>query len=121
MWLCGRLYCFHLSRDIAGTIKTLTIKRLATGRIEIIFSCLVEEESRIRVKTGQTAGFDFLRPGGDASVHLHRLIRSMKEYRKKGGKQESSPEMSGCPYSDVLRSNLRCEALGTTIHALPAS
>jgi putative transposase len=59
VWLCGRLYCFHLSRDIAGTIKTLTIKRLATGRMEIIFSCLVEEESRIRVKTGQTAGFDF--------------------------------------------------------------
>jgi putative transposase len=38
VWLCGRLYCFHLSRDIAGTIKTLTIKRLATGRMEIIFS-----------------------------------------------------------------------------------
>src|SRR5712691_6351335 len=59
VWLCGRLYRFHLSRDIPGTIETLTIKRLPTGHMEIIFSCLVEDEPGVRVKTGQTAGFDF--------------------------------------------------------------
>ncbi len=59
VWLFGRLYRFHLSRDIPGAIKTLTIKRLPTGRMEIIFSCLVEEEPGCRVKTGHTAGFDF--------------------------------------------------------------
>jgi putative transposase len=57
--LFGRTYRFHQSREIAGTIKTLTIKRLPTGRLEIMFSCLCEDETSIRVKTGQTAGFDF--------------------------------------------------------------
>jgi putative transposase len=59
LWLFGRLYRFHQSREIAGTIKTVTIKRLPTGRMEVMFSCLCEEDPSIRVKTGQTAGFDF--------------------------------------------------------------
>ena len=59
LWLFGRLYRFHHSRAIQGTIKTLTIKRLPTGRMEVIFSCLCEDQAIVRVKTGQTAGFDF--------------------------------------------------------------
>jgi putative transposase len=59
LWLFGRLYRFHYSRDIVGTIKTLTIKRLPTGRMVVMFSCVCEDAPLIRVKTGQTAGFDF--------------------------------------------------------------
>ena len=59
VWLCGRLYRFHHSRDITGAIKTFTIERLPTGRMEVIFSCLAEDEPSSRVKTGHTAGFDF--------------------------------------------------------------
>jgi putative transposase len=59
LWLFGRLYRFHHSREIDGTIKTLTIKRLPTERMEIIFSCMSEDDPVIRVKTGHTAGFDF--------------------------------------------------------------
>ena len=59
LWLFGRLYRFHQSRDIPGVIKTLTIKRLPTERMEVIFSCVCEDEPMVRVKTGQTAGFDF--------------------------------------------------------------
>jgi putative transposase len=59
LWLFGRLYRFHQSREIPGTIKTLTIKRLPTERMVLVFSCIVEEEPIIRVKTGYTAGFDF--------------------------------------------------------------
>jgi putative transposase len=57
--LFGRLYRFHQSREIEGTIKTLTVKRLPTGRMAVIFSCLCEDNAVIRVKTGHTAGFDF--------------------------------------------------------------
>ena len=59
LWLFGRLYRFHQSRAITGAIKTLTIKRLPTGRMDIMFSCVCQEEPIVRVKTGQTAGFDF--------------------------------------------------------------
>jgi putative transposase len=59
LWLFGRLYRFHHSRDIDGTIKTLTIKRLPTGRMLVIFSCLCDDQPIARVMTGQSAGFDF--------------------------------------------------------------
>jgi putative transposase len=59
VWLFGRAYRFHQSREIAGTIKTVTIKRLPTGRMAVMFSCLCEEATIIRRKTGQTAAFDF--------------------------------------------------------------
>jgi putative transposase len=57
--LFGRTYRFHHSREITGQVKTVTIKRLPTGRMEIMFSCLCEEETIVRGKTGQTAAFDF--------------------------------------------------------------
>ena len=57
--LFGRLYRFHQSREIVGTIKTVTIKRLPTGRMAVMFSCLCEDEPCVRRKTGHTAAFDF--------------------------------------------------------------
>src|SRR2546428_8267310 len=48
LWLFGRLYRFHHSRDIEGTIKTLTIKRLPTGRTLIIFSCPCDDQTSPR-------------------------------------------------------------------------
>ena len=59
LWLFGRLYRFHHSREIDGTIKTLTIKRLPTGRMVVIFACLYEEAPISRAMTGKNAGFDF--------------------------------------------------------------
>ena len=59
VWLFGRCYRFHHSREIVGAIKTLTVKRLPTGRMEVLFSCLCEDEPVVRSKTGHTAAFDF--------------------------------------------------------------
>ena len=59
LWLFGRLYRFHHSRAIEGAIKTLTIKRLPTGRVMVVFSCLCEAQPQTRVMTGHSAGFDF--------------------------------------------------------------
>jgi len=55
----GIAYRFHHSRDIEGTIKTVTLKRMPTGRFFVFFSCEVPDTEVIRVKTGRTAGFDF--------------------------------------------------------------
>jgi putative transposase len=52
-------YKFFKSRDIAGEIKTLTIKRDALGDLYLFFSCDVEDISLNRVMTGKKAGLDF--------------------------------------------------------------
>ena len=59
LYIGGSKYRFHQSREIEGKIKTLTIKRMPTGRFFVFFSCDIPETETIRVKTGRTAGFDF--------------------------------------------------------------
>jgi putative transposase len=59
VYIGGIAYRFHHSRDIEGTIKTVTLKRMPTGRFFVFFSCEGPEPDIVRVKTGRTAGFDF--------------------------------------------------------------
>jgi putative transposase len=53
------VYKFAKSRDIEGTIKTVTIKRDALGDLYVYFSCLGVPQPIDRAMTGQSAGFDF--------------------------------------------------------------
>jgi putative transposase len=53
------VYKFAKSRDLAGTIKTVTIKRDALGDLYVYFSCLVMPPPFERAMTGNSAGFDF--------------------------------------------------------------
>ena len=53
------VYKFAKSREIEGTIKTVTIKRDALGELYVYFSCLRDPEPTPRVMTGKSAGFDF--------------------------------------------------------------
>lgn len=50
---------FFKSREIEGSINTLTIKRDALGEIYLFFACDVEDTNLNRVMTGKMAGFDF--------------------------------------------------------------
>jgi len=52
-------YKFAKSRDIDGTIKTVTIKRDALGDLYVYFSCVVAPQTVDRAMTGKSAGFDF--------------------------------------------------------------
>ena len=54
-----KVFRFHNSRDIEGTIKTLTIGRDAVGDYWLVFSTVRKENYPDRVATGRTAGFDF--------------------------------------------------------------
>src|SRR5262249_22783882 len=88
LWIAGRLYRFHQSRAIEGTIKTLTIKRLPTGRTMVYFSCQCEAPSQTRVMTGHSAGFDFglqtFLTGSDGTCcHAPQPLRaSLRDLRK---------------------------------------
>jgi putative transposase len=53
------VYKFAKSREIEGTIKTVTIKRDALGELYVYFSCILHPEPTARVMTGNSAGFDF--------------------------------------------------------------
>src|SRR4051794_6157016 len=55
----GRAYRFHQSREILGTVKTVTILRDKTGRHFVFFSCAEVPTPEPSVKTGQTTGADF--------------------------------------------------------------
>src|SRR5215510_1930984 len=55
------------------------------------------------------------------AVELSTPIPQKTDTLGRSQKNKSSPAMSGCPYPDVLRSNLRYEALGTMFRPLPAS
>ena len=52
-------YKFHLSREIEGAIKTLTVKRDALGDIYLYFVCEQEEKNEVIARTGNSVGFDF--------------------------------------------------------------
>ena len=55
----GRVLQYWNSREVEGTVKTLTIKRTPLG--ELFMVVVVDEASEpvIKVETGRTAGFDF--------------------------------------------------------------
>ena len=54
-----QVFRYHNSREIVGTIKTVTIKRDALGDFYLYFSCIVDDVQPERTMTGKIAGFDF--------------------------------------------------------------
>lgn len=52
-------YRYHKSREIEGTVKTVTVKRDALGDLYVYFVCGDENEAANRIPTGNSAGFDF--------------------------------------------------------------
>lgn len=55
-----RYYKYHNSRDVSGTIKTLTLKRDALGDFYLFFVCDVsQEDEQPLAMTGKIAGLDY--------------------------------------------------------------
>ena len=52
-------FSFHKHREIEGIIKTITIKRDRCGDYWIYFSCENVDDSKLKPKTGKSAGFDY--------------------------------------------------------------
>jgi putative transposase len=55
----SRVYQYWNSREIEGTVKTLTIKRTPLGELFMVVVVDNVDEPEIKVETGRTAGFDF--------------------------------------------------------------
>lgn len=56
--IMGRTYKFFKSREINGRVKTITVKKMPTGRI-FIFVVTDEVSTKLRTRTGKAAGIDF--------------------------------------------------------------
>ena len=57
--IANRVYQYGNSREIEGTVKTLTIKRTALGELVMIVVVDDVSEPEAKFKTGKIAGFDF--------------------------------------------------------------
>lgn len=55
----SRIYQYWNSREIEGTLKTLTIKRTSLGELFMVVVVDAPYESEIKTTTGKIAGFDF--------------------------------------------------------------
>ena len=55
----NEVYQYWNSREIEGTVKTLTIKRTPLGELFMFVTVEPSTEHQITVETGKTAGFDF--------------------------------------------------------------
>ena len=86
--ICGQKYRYHKSRDIEGTVKTVTVKRDSLGDIYIFFSCECEQ-AEVLPRLGKSIGFDFgfedkmlVAPTEDEDVgmpfFLRRNLKSVK-------------------------------------------
>lgn len=55
----NKVYKYWDSREVEGTVKTLTIKRTPLGELFMFVTVEQSTEHQITVETGKTAGFDF--------------------------------------------------------------
>ena len=104
-----KIYGYHKSRDIEGKIKTLTVKRVATGDLYIFIVTDAVGES-IAPVTSKIAGFDFglktflTNSNGDDIKSPQFLLKAKKEVRKLS--QQLSSKRLGSNNSNKARIKL---------------
>ena len=102
------IYKFAKSREIDGTVKTVTIKRDPLGDLYVYFSCLIDEQPIVRAMTGKSAGFDFglttYLTGSDSTEYQapQPLRRSLKALTKANRKLSSKHKGSRNRYQARL-------------------
>ena len=92
----GTIYKYAKSREINGTIKTVTIKRDAIGDLYVYFSCILDDpQPSDRVMTGNSAGFDFglttyLTDSNGAEFHAPQPLKQSLKALAKANRRLSS-------------------------------
>ncbi len=95
----SRVYQYWDSREIEGTVKTLTIKRTPLGELFMIVVVDDVVDSEIKFKTGKIAGFDFglktfLTCSDGSSVESPQFLKQSLNIIKKASKQHSKKQKS---------------------------
>jgi putative transposase len=80
----NQVYQYWNSREIEGTVKTLTIKRTPLGELFMMVVVAQENEPNIRFETSRIAGFDFgLKTFLDQQDQASKSSALKKSYRFK--------------------------------------
>src|SRR4028118_341065 len=130
--IANRVYQYGNSREIEGTVKTLTIKRTALGELLMIVVVDDVSEPEAKFKTGKIAGFDFgcktfltISDGTkiESPQFLKQSINAIKtasrqhsQKRKESANRELARKNLVCKYEDVA--NRHCNWFGKMAHEL---
>lgn len=55
----GQKYRYHKSREVEGTVKTVTVKRDSVGDVYVFLVCQVQQQNEVIPRLGKSIGFDF--------------------------------------------------------------
>ncbi|KAF3889295.1 MULTISPECIES: RNA-guided endonuclease InsQ/TnpB family protein [Nostocales] len=105
-----RVYQFWKSREIEGTVKTLTIKRTSLGELFIVVVVDFPVEPQIKFTTGKIAGFDFglktfLSCSDGSSIESPQFLKRSLNVIKKASKRHSK-KLKGSSNRERARKNL---------------
>jgi len=92
--IANRVYQYGNSREIEGTVKTLTIKRTALGELLMIVVVDDVSEPEAKFKTGKIAGFDlgwktFLTISDGTKIELSQFMKQFINAIKTASRQHS--------------------------------
>jgi putative transposase len=105
-----KVYQFWKSREIEGTVKTLTIKRTPLGELFMVVVVDDVVEPEIKFTTGRIAGFDFglktfLACSDGSSIESPQFLKQSLNTIKKASKQHSK-KLKGSSNRERARKNL---------------
>ncbi|NER47342.1 MAG: transposase [Symploca sp. SIO1A3] len=106
----NRVYQYWNSREIEGTIKTLTIKRTPLGELFIVVVVDTVSSEEIRFETGKIAGFDFglktfLTCSEGFQVESPQFLKASLNLIKKASR-EHSRKLKGSAHREQARLHL---------------
>jgi putative transposase len=106
----SRVYQFWKSREIEGTVKTLTIKRTSLGELFMVVVVDDGNNLEVEVKTGKIAGFDFglktfLTCSNGSKIESPQFFKQSLNAIKKASSQHSK-KVKGSANRERARKNL---------------
>lgn len=106
----SRVYQFWKSREIEGTIKTLTIKRTPLGELFMVIVVDDAGEPIIKIATGRIAGFDFglrtfLTCSDNSKIESPQFLKQSLNSIKKAGRYHSK-KLKGSANRERARKDL---------------
>ncbi len=114
----NRVYQFWKSREIEGTVKTLTIKRTPLGELFMVIVVDNTNSPQIKFETGKIAGFDFglktfLTCSDGTKIESPQFLKQSFNAIKKASRQHSK-KLKGSSNRERARKNLVRKYEGVT-------
>ncbi len=106
----SRIYQFWKSREIEGTVKTLTIKRTPLGELFMVIVVDDVADPSVKFATGRIAGFDFglktfLTPSDGSIIESPQFLKESLNAIKKASRHHSK-KLKGSANRERARKNL---------------